>query len=153
VRSAQTEHPGRIVLLDTDTEFDAVPLARVLGADEPQLVLRGGRLRAARLARITSTDTDTETETSPALDARGTGWATGGPGGLGSPLARPLVAEHGVRPLLLASRRGPRAEGAAELAAELSARGAAVTVVACDVADRRALAQVLAGVAAEHPAT
>ena len=51
VRSAQTENPGRIVLLDTDTELDAAALGRVLAADEPQLALRGGRLHAARLTQ------------------------------------------------------------------------------------------------------
>ncbi|MBP2472362.1 candicidin polyketide synthase FscB [Crossiella equi] len=71
---------------------------------------------------------------------------TGGTGGLGAALARHLV-RRGVLELVLASRRGPDAPGAAELRAELTAAGATVTVVACDTADRAQLTALLA----EHP--
>jgi hypothetical protein len=151
VRSAQTEHPDRIVLLDADTAPDATVLARVLGAGEPQLVLRGGRLHVARLARLARLAPADMPADVPVLGGPGTVLVTGGTGGLGGQLARHLVAGHGVRHLLLVSRRGPAAKGAVELAAELSAQGAAVTVAACDVADRGALAGMLAGVAPEHP--
>ncbi|MFJ2116703.1 beta-ketoacyl synthase N-terminal-like domain-containing protein, partial [Streptomyces sp. NPDC087850] len=68
-------------------------------------------------------------------------------------LARHLVAERGVRRLLLTSRRGMEAPGAAELVAELTGQGAEVTVVACDVADRAALAGLLGSVPGTHPLT
>ena len=42
VRSAQTEHPGRIVLVDSDAPLDAAAIAAVLAVGEPQVVLRGG---------------------------------------------------------------------------------------------------------------
>ncbi|MFD6367071.1 SDR family NAD(P)-dependent oxidoreductase [Streptomyces roseolus] len=160
VRSAQAEHPGRIVLLDVDTEeagTDTEVFARALAAGEPQLALRDGRLHAPRLARATAAP---EAAAPPGGDARrpafapdGTVLVTGGTGGLGALFARHLVTAHGVRHLLLSSRRGPATPGADELTAELTALGAHVTVAAADAADRDDVAALLAGVPAEHPLT
>ncbi|MFF5189616.1 SDR family NAD(P)-dependent oxidoreductase [Streptomyces sp. NPDC000345] len=83
----------------------------------------------------------------------GTVLITGGTGTLGGLFARHLVTRHGVRHLLLTSRSGPDALGAAELTAELTGLGATVTVTACDIADRNALAGVLAAIPAERPLT
>ncbi|MEV8392651.1 SDR family NAD(P)-dependent oxidoreductase [Streptomyces sp. NPDC056650] len=174
VRSAQSENPGRFGLLDLDPADDVpadhaptddapaydapalAPLSRALRSDEPQLVLRGGEVRAARLDRVTLPEqvTPSEGETEGAAESwerGGTVLITGGTGGLGAVLARHLVAERGVRRLLLLSRRGPGAEGAGELVEELERLGAEVTAAACDVADRGALAEVLSAVPAAHP--
>ena len=70
---------------------------------------------------------------------------TGGTGGLGALVAERLVTEHGVRSLLLLSRSGPAAAGAAELVDRLTGLGAEVEVAACDVADRAALATAIGG--------
>ncbi|MFJ5264998.1 SDR family NAD(P)-dependent oxidoreductase [Streptomyces sp. NPDC088387] len=87
------------------------------------------------------------------LDADGTVLVTGGTGTLGALVARHLVAVRGVRRLVLASRRGPEAEGVAELVVELEKHGASVTVAACDASDRDQLAATLAEIPAEHPLT
>ncbi|MCX5191105.1 type I polyketide synthase [Streptomyces sp. NBC_00268] len=83
----------------------------------------------------------------------GTVLITGGTGGVGSLVARHLVAERGVRSLVLASRRGPAAEGVSELVCDLEGAGAAVHVVACDVADRAAVADLLADMPRKYPLT
>jgi acyl transferase domain-containing protein/NADPH:quinone reductase-like Zn-dependent oxidoreductase/acyl carrier protein len=86
-----------------------------------------------------------------APDPDGTVLITGGTGQLAGLVARRLVTGHGVRHLLLASRRGPEAAG--ELVTALEELGAEVTVAACDAGDRTAVAALLAGIPAAHPLT
>ncbi|WP_309112042.1 SDR family NAD(P)-dependent oxidoreductase [Saccharothrix sp.] len=146
VRVAQAEHPGRLVLVDTDGSDDTLVLAAA-ASGEPQVAIRSGRLHAARLAR------SAPEPTGRAIDPDGTVVITGGTGGLGAVVARHLVAAHGVRHLLLVSRRGADSPGCAALVDDLTAAGAQVLVAAADVADRDALAAALALVPAEHPLT
>ncbi|MYU19276.1 acyltransferase domain-containing protein, partial [Streptomyces sp. SID8361] len=113
VRSAQTEHPGKFLLVDLDPEEhgDASEVLRAaLTAEEPQVAVRDGRVLAARLARVAPAEDRPEPETTP-LDTSGTVLITGGTGGLGALLARHLVVEHGARHLVLTSRRGAEAPG------------------------------------------
>jgi len=84
--------------------------------------------------------------TTPSAWTSGTVLITGGTGMAGAAVARRLVESHGARRLLLLSRRGHDAPGAADLIAELTAAGAHVEVAAVDAADRDALAAVIAGV-------
>ncbi|MER6385814.1 type I polyketide synthase, partial [Streptomyces sp. NPDC001127] len=112
---------------------------------ESQVVVRGGAVYGARLVR-TPVAQDDEAQPASVFSAEGMVLVTGATGTLGGLFARHLVTEHGVRRLLLTSRRGEQAPGAGELAAELTALGAEVTVAACDVADREALAGLLEGV-------
>ena len=83
--------------------------------------------------------------------ADGTVLITGATGMVGAVLARHMVSAYGVRHLVLASRRGDRAEGAAALAAELTRAGAQVQLLSCDVADPDAVAGMLAQVAQRCP--
>ncbi|WP_426366740.1 SDR family NAD(P)-dependent oxidoreductase [Streptomyces sp. E-08] len=169
LRSAQSEHPGRLVLVDVDDaahSLAALPSALAGGAT--QFALRDGRVVVPRLARARTQDGPREPggmpgrpesagrsrpETPSRWDTDGTVLLTGGTGTLGSLFARHLVTKHGVRHLLLVSRRGPDTPGAADLVAELSGLGADVMVAACDVADRGALSALLAGIPANHPLT
>ncbi|MFE0420478.1 type I polyketide synthase [Streptomyces tendae] len=152
VRAAQAEHPGRFVLVDVDdTEESRNALAGVVASGETEAAIRAGGVLVPRLVRAATAENPPAT--SPTPDPEGTVLITGGTGGLGALLARHLVTEHGVRHLLLTSRRGPQAPGADELVAELDALGAKTTVVACDVSDRGALEDLLAVVPSEHPLT
>jgi acyl transferase domain-containing protein/acyl carrier protein len=144
VRSAQTEHPGRFLLVETDGDpRSSARLADATATGRPHVRITEGRLQAPELERVTP-----GRKARPDL-ADGTVLITGGTGTLGSLVARHLVTEYGVRSLLLTSRRGAR--DAEPLITELTGKGAEVTVAACDAADRDALAAALDLVPARHP--
>ena len=103
VRSAQSEHPGRFVLVDLDGADEPDWAALLARLDEPQLAVRDGRL----LAPAAGPGRRGGRRDAVPLDRTGTVLITGGTGGLGALVARHLVAEHGARHLLLVSRRGP----------------------------------------------
>ncbi|AGP60456.1 hypothetical protein M271_45450, partial [Streptomyces rapamycinicus NRRL 5491] len=150
VRSAQSEAPDRLVLvaMDADDASGAL-LPAALATGEPQIAIADGVASVPRLVRAAPN----EEVTRRPLDPTGTVLITGGTGALGGLFARHLAAEHGVRNLLLVSRRGGAAEGVAELESELGALGASVRAVACDIADRTAVADLLASLPAEAPLT
>ncbi len=167
LRSAQAEHPGRFVLVDSDrsrASWDA--LAQALACGESQLALRDGELFVPRLKRLearvssrgrASVDTSMDAESlvdgqrGAVLDPKRTVLITGATGGLGAVLAHHLVSKHGVEHLRLLSRRGGEAPGATELQRELLALGAQVTIQACDVSDRKQLQAVIESIESAHP--
>ncbi|MFR0358575.1 SDR family NAD(P)-dependent oxidoreductase, partial [Streptomyces sediminimaris] len=152
--SVQSEHPGRLLLADLDgseASAAALPAAAVAArfAGEPRIAVRDGITHVPRLAR-----TEPKPGARPWEAARaGTVLVTGGTGTLGALVARHLVTRHGVRHLVLLSRRGPDAPGASALYEELTALGADVEVTACDAADRDDLAGVLSAIPPERPLT
>ncbi|MFD8902966.1 SDR family NAD(P)-dependent oxidoreductase, partial [Streptomyces ardesiacus] len=153
VRSAQTEHPGRLVLLDLESGTDAADAAAFLPAlldsGEPQAAVREGTLHVARLSRV-STGSE---GSGAAFPPHGTVLVTGASGALGGAVAHHLVTTHGVNSLLLLSRTGEADPRLAALATRLRELGAVVTTAACDVADRDQLAAALATVSADRPLT
>ncbi|MFF3956552.1 type I polyketide synthase [Streptomyces sp. NPDC001890] len=153
VRSALRENPGRFAVIDVDGHPDswsAVP--GLLAASVPEAAVRRGAVYVPELVPLPA-EAAPKSRKGRTLDPEGTVLVTGGTGSLGMLVARHLVTAHGVRHLLLAGRRGPDAPGARELVAELHEAGAEVTVHACDVADRTALAALLDAVPAAHPLT
>ncbi|MFF2191237.1 type I polyketide synthase, partial [Streptomyces sp. NPDC058155] len=154
IRTAQTENPGRFTVIDLDDEnaVSAESFRAALGSDEPQVALCGGdeQMYVPRLVRESRLDDDA---TVPEPAVGGTILITGGTGTLGTLFARRYAMAGRAGHLLLASRRGPGAPGAPELAAELAELGVKVTIAACDTADRDALAALLAAIPDKHPLT
>ncbi|WP_157762853.1 type I polyketide synthase, partial [Nocardia yamanashiensis] len=141
--SAQTEHPNRIILLDSDIHADETDIGWALSrvsAIEPQLALRGDSILLPRL-----TVDRGQTTASPEELVLGTGTVlvTGGTAGLGAVVARHLVAAYGVDDLVLTSRRGLATPDVETLVADLEAAGARVRVASCDVADRAAVSRLV----------
>jgi pimaricinolide synthase PimS1 len=141
VRAAQEENPGRIVLVDLDASGGRL-LPAAVASEEPELAVRNGDFLLPRLVKAA----DPGAGGASPWSSGGAVLVTGGTSGLGAVVARHLVTAHDVRRLVLTSRRGIGAPGAAELRAELEALGAEVEVTACDVADREEVARLLSGI-------
>ncbi|KJK33562.1 hypothetical protein UK15_38940, partial [Streptomyces variegatus] len=145
------EHPDRWGgLVDVPETADEPALRRLLAVlagsgDEDQIAVRASGVFVRRLAHAPRRTAD-----GAPWRPRGTVLVTGGTGALGAEVAR-WLARNGAEHLILTSRRGIEAPGAGELRRELAGFGAEVTVAACDVADREALADLLAALPPERP--
>ncbi|GAB1818701.1 beta-ketoacyl synthase N-terminal-like domain-containing protein [Herbidospora sp. RD11066] len=138
LRSAQSENPGRIILADLSADGDPVA---VLNVNEPEIAARGGAVYGRRLTRppVVAPNADHPPRVPGAV------LVTGGTGKLAGLTARHLAETGRATRLILVSRSGPSAAGAAVLAADLASAGAEVTVAVCDAGDRDALAGLLSG--------
>ena len=140
IRAGQAENPGRFALIDLDgTVASDNALPHALAAGEPELAVREGALLVPRLTPVSAVS-------ATPWDADDTVLITGGTGGLGALVAKHLATKHGVRNLVLTSRRGLDAPGAAGLRDELAELGATARIEACDVSDRSQVAALLAGI-------
>ncbi len=143
----QPQRWGGLVDLPTDPDESALRrgLATITGdGGEDQVAVRGDGVFGRRLVRAAKPSTPPKP-----WRPRGTVLVTGATGALGPVIARKLAAD-GAEHLVLTSRRGSAAAGMAELAAELEGAGVGVTVAACDVADRDALANLVEKTEADH---
>ena len=144
------DHPdtwgGMVDIADpADSKAIGALCAALSGMDsEDQLAIRRPGTFARRLVRAPLGETTAE----PSWRPRGTVLVTGGTGTVGAHVAR-WLAGRGAEHVVLVSRRGSAADGAAELAAELTEMGTAVTITACDIADGEAVDALLA----EHSPT
>ncbi|MBF6330414.1 type I polyketide synthase [Nocardia transvalensis] len=151
LRSAQSENPDQVLLIDLPAEATAEAvtiLPSVLATDEPELVLRGTTAYGRRLTRPANRPAAVER---PRRRGRRTALVTGGTGMLGGLVARHLAATGRADMVIATSRSGPAAPDAAALAADIAAEGTAVSVIACDTAEREPLAALLERVPVEYP--
>ncbi|MGK5451461.1 beta-ketoacyl reductase, partial [Streptomyces radiopugnans] len=140
IRSAQSEHPDRIVLIDTDDHDKSThAIPRALSTGESQIAIRAGEFLAPRLTRATLAKT-----AAPAFRPDSTVLITGATGTLAAHIAHHLATHHQVQNLVLLSRRP-----ADTLATTLTNLGANTTIVTGDVTDPDTLTHVLT----HHPVT
>ncbi|WP_049576959.1 type I polyketide synthase [Streptomyces sp. SBT349] len=141
---------GLVDLPERPDERALTRLAAALAAvdDEDQLAVRPSGLMGRRILRAPLG----KTRAVRAWRPEGTVLITGGTGALAAHTAR-WLARNGAPHLLLLSRRGAEAPGATELAAELTNLGTEVTLAACDIADRDALAARIAALPDDRPLT
>ncbi|MFI1205950.1 SDR family NAD(P)-dependent oxidoreductase [Streptomyces sp. NPDC020883] len=170
LRSAQSEYPDRFTLVDLDDSPESwAALPQALASGEPQLALRAGTVLAPALVPIAdpataatsavasmasgaSTATDVPAADA-AFDPDGTVLITGATGALGRRVVPHLARHHGVRHMLLVSRRGPDAPEAALLERELADLQVTATFAMCDLADPADIRKVISAVPPAHPLT
>jgi acyl transferase domain-containing protein/surfactin synthase thioesterase subunit/acyl carrier protein len=146
-RSAALEHPrnwGGLVDLqtieNTSPSDDAKALLSELlgGEGEDQVALRAGRRYGARLVRATPTPAS-----DIPFDTEGLYLITGGLGALGVEVAKWLVTQHGIKHLLLVSRRGTNDPNSEPVRRALAMLGANVTVRKADVTKEQEVRHLL----------
>ncbi|MFJ2264538.1 type I polyketide synthase [Streptomyces sp. NPDC087844] len=174
LRLVQTANPGRFQLLDLEPESEdnaragdgtagrdatAHPVTGLLAdavraaveGDERQVVVRSGRVLAPRwVPDVREAPTAHHEGGGEGEGTGGTVLISGGTGTWGAAVAEHLARTGRAARLLLVSRRGPAAPGAAELTARIEGHGAHVRIVAADLADPDQAAEVIAGLGSEE---
>ncbi|WP_307805858.1 type I polyketide synthase [Streptomyces chrestomyceticus] len=140
-RVVALEHPerwgGLVDLSESLDERSGARLVAVLaGCGENEVAIRAAGILGRRLAHASGRSSR------ESWSPQGTVLVTGGTGAIAGHVSR-WLAGRGAERLVLTSRSGPAAVGAAALAAELAAAGSAVEIVACDVSERAGLAGLL----------
>ncbi|GAA2529140.1 hypothetical protein Ahu01nite_091190 [Winogradskya humida] len=135
-------------LIDLPASFDERAGARLVavlaGCHEDQVAIRPAGILGRRLTRAPQARAGVE------WTPGGTVLITGGTGAIGGHVAQ-WLADRGAARLVLASRSGPGAAGAAELAANVALAGTGVRITAADSAVRADLAGLIDGIATDGP--
>ncbi|MFD7498825.1 SDR family NAD(P)-dependent oxidoreductase [Streptomyces sp. NPDC059832] len=147
VRTAQTENPGHIRVIDVDDAAVAepVPIEAALRRSEAQLAVRAGCVLRPHLwpqAPVIAPFPDCGDDTVV---------ITGGTGTIGRALARHLVTHKSVRSVALLSRSGRQAPGIMALTSDLERLGASVRVLEADTTDAERLRTALDQLRSERP--
>ena len=149
-RTAALEHPalwGGLIDLPASPSEALWSRVAALIADgsEDQAAVRAAGVFVRRLRRAPGSGSGAGAERGEAAEWTPAGKVliTGGTSGLGARVAR-WAAARGAAHLVLVGRRGSRTPGVRDLEAELAGLGARVEIAACDVADREALAELVA---------
>ncbi|ETS80260.1 hypothetical protein PFICI_07789 [Pestalotiopsis fici W106-1] len=150
MRTARSEHPDlRLRLVDLGEEMDTCVALALLFSAEPECAIRQGQVLAPRMERVRPLLNSLPEKRLIRQD--GAVLITGGLGQLGAHVARWLATNHGVRDMVLTSRRGMEAPGAENLVNELAASGVKVTVLSSDIADPMSIKSVMAMFSKDRP--
>lgn len=145
MRTARKEHTDlhlRAIDLGDVEDIQTLALALML-TSESECALRQGQVLVPRMQRVVKPRVQGPHD-QPLLRRDGAVLITGGLGDLGSHVARWLVTVHGIRDLVLTSRRGKETPGADALVMELAELGATVAVIASDIADYDSVKSIMA---------
>ncbi|PFH58252.1 hypothetical protein XA68_13985 [Ophiocordyceps unilateralis] len=150
MRAGRSEHPeSRLRLIDLGEGTGTTAIAEaVMLASEPECAVRQQQVLVPRMRRL---DSSSPSAGQLPLRTDGAVIITGGLGDLGARVARRLAIAHGIRDIVLTSRRGRVASGADCLVTELAKLGAKATIVASNIADRNSVEGIMAMFSSDRP--
>ncbi|CAH0033271.1 unnamed protein product [Clonostachys rhizophaga] len=144
VRGEQSEMRLRLVDLEAETETGGTApniISSILALnDEPECAIRRDQILVPRIAHA---EDPGSLKAEPLIRQDGAVLITGGLGDLGAHVARFLASRHGVRDLVLVSRRGMSAPNAKSVVAQLASLGANTTVITGSVDDLESMQRIM----------